>query len=1661
MNPERYQQVSRLYNAALELNSGKRVAFLDVACGDDEELRREVESLLAAHRRVGNYFAAPALKVAAGLLAAQQAPSLTGRSISHYQVISQLGSGGMGEVYLALDTRLGRRVALKLLPKEFTQDQERVKRFEQEARAASALNHPNIITIYEIRWAEERHFIVTEYIEGQTLREQMTSGPMRIGAALEIAIQVASALLAAHEVGIVHRDIKPENIMVRRDGLVKVLDFGLAKLTEQRSTTKTPAVAESESSDIAVISTVPGMVMGTPQYMSPEQVRGVGMEARSDIFSLGIVLYEMVAGRRPFTGRTPSDVLAAILEREFLPLAQCVPGIPSDMERIVRKALAKNLEERYQVVEEMRLDLKNLHRELEAIALEPYIPCPQCTQGNPAAHAFCCRCGASLRKQKRENWRNLSHLPLPPSTTPPLFLRKPCPGCGKELDQGALICGQCGHRFADLQYVTETLALQDPPAVSVEETQPIPPPEGERRQAAVVSSILAGFMALVEHLPPKEVELVVGKVRSSIVEIVQRHGGTVTQFTGGGMTALFGIPTAYEDDFVRAVKASLEFHAEVREMTAELERGLGHEVRMCTGVTTGPVITQLQSSSGDKYRVTGDTLLVAAKLAAQAEPDEVLVGEETRRLVAPFFKTETGEPLPLKLKSAPVMTYRVLCESGAQTKLEAAQALGLTQYTGREKELITLQTLYNKALKGEGQFVTIVGEAGAGKSRLLLELRRSLGEAPATTLQGRCQSYGGNIPYQPFIDVLRDALNLQEGDSPARLVSEAISGIRAIDPDLEIYIPLCLHLLSLASNEHALPGHLQGEDLHLAILEALSAIFTLRTKCGLVLMLLEDWHWADEGSEKALKKLVGMAASYPLIIVVTCRPERSFNWAFLNHHTELHLGPLDASSSISIVKSILEADVLPEGLGDLLYRRTGGNPFFIEEVCRTLIENGRVQILNRRVILNSSLEEFDLPDTVQAVIRARLDRLDRETLRVLCHASVIGQEFNRPILERTFESRHQLSHCLENLQALGLIHQVRVLPEATYHFNHMLTQEVAYDSMLLHQRRSLHEAVGQAIEDLSRDRIEERLDLLAYHFSRAENWAKAVHYAREASERAVRLIRFSEALGMLEKVEGWLSKLPESKATMVEVLLEQERLCETLGLRERQQALIDRFLSLLDPVSDQALLAEVYIRQGELYALLKRFAEAERLLSESLAIRQSLSDRVGERRALRSLGFLCWQQGRNEEALAYNQSALDVDKAMNDATGYMQDLTNIGTVLRTQGEPEKALEALKESIQISVALGRLHFEVYALGIIANVYRDLGEIEKAVECLQRGLEVARQNRMPFAQIINMRNLASMCGEQGWVEECLRLRQELVSLVRSLDIKSELAQALNDYGHRLLEIGRVEDARPPLLEAAELFSRLGEKEKELLTLTSLARIYEQSADGYARYLATWQRIRDLQKERREPAEGNAALKERARQVRQAGDQHSALRYYQEALDLAAETGDAAQQGDLLNTMGIIEWERANYSRALQHYERARQIFEELNDPIHAGLMLNCIGVTLKAIGRLDEALCRLEEAIRVHRASGEKLFEGHALAAMGDVLSELGLLEEAADHYRGSLELRREVGDRQGEGWMLHHLSKIYAAQGAPDRARDLLGQSLAIAGDIGSEQLKQACIQLQV
>lgn len=360
---ERWRQIDDLYHAALEQDANQRAAFVDQTCGSDAELRQEVLSLIASHEQAGDFIADPAFKVAARALARDRAESFVGRTLGHYQILAALGTGGMGEVYLAEDKRLGRRVALKLLPAYFKEDSERLRRFEQEARSASALNHPNIITIYDIADTDLTPFIATELIEGETLREHMLNRVMKLDEVLDIATQVAAALAAAHEVGVVHRDIKPENIMLRsRDRIVKVLDFGVAKLGPLPD-----RVLSAEPLTHVTVQTQPGLVMGTLQYMSPEQARGLEVDARTDLWSLGVVLYEMITRRIPFTGDSPADLTHSILEMEPPPLAS-YGEVHTELTRIIGKALFKDRRARYQTAEEMALDLERLAQELDAEA---------------------------------------------------------------------------------------------------------------------------------------------------------------------------------------------------------------------------------------------------------------------------------------------------------------------------------------------------------------------------------------------------------------------------------------------------------------------------------------------------------------------------------------------------------------------------------------------------------------------------------------------------------------------------------------------------------------------------------------------------------------------------------------------------------------------------------------------------------------------------------------------------------------------------------------------------------------------------------------------------------------------------------------------------------------------------------------------------------------------------------------------------------------------------------------------------------------------------------------------------------------------------------------------------------------------------------------------
>ena len=654
--------------------------------------------------------------------------------------------------------------------------------------------------------------------------------------------------------------------------------------------------------------------------------------------------------------------------------------------------------------------------------------------------------------------------------------------------------------------------------------------EGERRQATVLFSDLSGYTAMNERLDPEEVRGIVGRIKAEAVRIVEGHGGIVNQFVGDEVMALFGVPHAHEDDPLRAVRAARDLHAMVRAMGPLVESRIGAPLCLHSGISTGLIVTGTGDRRDGTFGVTGDAVNTGARLASHAEADMVLVSEEIQRVIADYFQTEPLVPVELKGKADRVTPYRVSGQTGIASRFEAAAQRGFTAYAGREIELAMLNAALAKTCKGHGQFVTVMGEPGIGKSRLLFEFRHSVPRGEVSVVTGYCQSYGTDTPYLPMVDALRRGLRMDEAKSADALHDHTVAAVLAISPALERYLPQYLHLLSIPSDVHKISATLQGDALRRSFEEALAALITEKARRQPMVLIHEDWHWADEASDSALKHLCGLIPHHALLVVVTYRPEYERKWAHPQNYYPLVLQPLVEQDTAAMLRAVWKAESLPEGLAVQVHARTGGNALFNEEVARGLAEDGKVAVESGRAVLTGALEDLHLPDTVHAVIRARVDRLDAESHEVLRLASVLGREFALPLLEKLHPAPRRVPAALEMLTRQDLVHPLRVVPEPTYLFKHALVQDVVYDTLLLSQRKQLHAQTGTAIEALCADRLEEHYEALADHYSKSDNTSKSIEYLEKAGNKAASYSSLQDARSYCQRTVALLDSINETRS---------------------------------------------------------------------------------------------------------------------------------------------------------------------------------------------------------------------------------------------------------------------------------------------------------------------------------------------------------------------------------------------------------------------------------------------------------------------------------------------------------------------------------------------------
>jgi class 3 adenylate cyclase/tetratricopeptide (TPR) repeat protein len=1264
--------------------------------------------------------------------------------------------------------------------------------------------------------------------------------------------------------------------------------------------------------------------------------------------------------------------------------------------------------------------------------------CPECQFENPTGINFCGECGAKLEKL--------------------------CPSCNSANPLNFKFCGGCGHNLILVREISEQKSeYENPPSRSStkKSSSDVAPLEGERKHVTVLFSDLTGYTVMSEKLDPEEVKEITSQVFGEIAKIVGKYDGFIEKYAGDAVMALFGVPQAHEDDPVRAIKAAREIHAAVNAISPKFEENIGQPLEMHSGINTGLVVTGNVDMEKGTHGVVGDTINLASRLADLAKPGEIIVSLATRQLSAPHFKVKRIKPVTIKGKAQPISVYRVEKELGIATLFDASAKHRLTVYNGREKELKALHSCLEKTVVGKGQFVTIVGEAGAGKSRLVYEFQNSIDKNKVKVWQGHCQSFWSGTNYFPFINMLSQGLHLWEEKKSKDVHEIAVSSICAINRELEKYLPFYLNLLSIPSEEYPLPDHIEGQELKNTFQDAIAAISIIRSEMQPLVLILEDWQWVDQASESALKHLVSVIGTHPLMVVTIYRPINSSKWGNWSYHTPMVLKPLGSLHSKNIVKSVFGVEHLPEELMELIITRTGGNPFFVEEVCHSLIESGVIEVHEaKQAILTQALEALTIPDKVQAIISTRFDRLDpdaKETLRI---ASVVGRRFERQILEKTYRGKLLLSQVLKKLMALEMIQQTRVFPEAEYWFRHALTKEVVYNSLLLQRRKVLHGLVGKIIEEIYPDKIEENINLLQYHFSLAENWAKAIHYGRLSAEKALKLSQFHEAVTLFDHVLKWLLQIPENRLrleTQIGILLQKERLYETLGQRDQQQKVIDKLISLVQPEKDQALLAEIYMRQGDLYTQLGNYDEAERVLNSSINNWRSLSDVIGESRCLRSMGFLRWHQGQYKEAIKCNEEALDIDRQREDLMAIATDLTNLGSVWRNFGRPKRSLKCLEEALKIYETKQKPVKQAFTLYSIANVHREQDAIDRALTQYRRAHEIFKQYHDRVMSSRAVAGIASIYREQGKIHEGLDLYKDVVKVTREINFRQGLSHALRAAGEMLLSLDKPRQALDHLLESTEVFAELKDKESGAEVWEKIGDIYEEKLDEHEKAIGAWKRTKELQIMLNDYCSAIETLEKMAQLARQQfSESELALKYFHDALDIAVKIGNRKREGKLLNTIGIIEWHQKAYDVALKHYEKAFKIYHELKDPAHKGLMLNSIGITLHKLGHYEEALDRLQKAVVMNRQAKEQLLEGHGLAAMADIYHDLGEHEQAIYNYQASFEIRQKIGDLNGQGWMLHSLALVYSDQDLYDKAGDYLTQAQTIAEECDDMELHHAC-----
>jgi class 3 adenylate cyclase/tetratricopeptide (TPR) repeat protein len=975
--------------------------------------------------------------------------------------------------------------------------------------------------------------------------------------------------------------------------------------------------------------------------------------------------------------------------------------------------------------------------------------CPQCSHDNPDGVKFCGECGTRVDSR--------------------------CPSCGMDNPPANKFCHQCGQalapppapaaRFASPQsYTPRHLAEKILTARTAL--------EGERKQVTVLFADVSGFTSLSERLDPEEVHQLMNRAFELMLGEVHRYEGTINQFLGDGVMALFGAPIAHEDHAQRAVHAALGMQRVLQGYGAELQRTQGITFRIRLGLNTGLVVV---ASIGDNlrmdYTAVGDTTNLAARMLNLAEPDQIVMAEDTHRAVSGYFVTRLLGARAIKGKAEPVKAYEVVRARGPRTRLEVGAERGLTPFVGREPELTLLQECWTEARAGRGQVVFLMGEAGIGKSRLLLEFQRHLADEPVTWLTGRCISYGKEMAYLPIIDLLKHNFQIEEGDDDATISAKIELGMGALGAGLQPAIPHIKYLLSIPPGDDAVL-HLDAQQRRLKLFEALRAMTLQGGQLRPLVLVVEDLHWIDKTSEEVLLHLADSIAAARVLLIMTYRPGYQNPFGERTYATRIGLRALSDHDSLRLAAGMLAMAEFPPELRDLIVRKAEGNPFFLEEVLKSLLEVGALRQRDGRYVLTKRVSEIYVPDAIQDVIMARIDRLEEVPKKALQLASVIGREFTVRLLERISDVHAQLERFLQELKVLEFIYERSFYPELAYMFKHALTHDVAYNSLLMQRRKELHRLVALAIEDLYAERLPESYEMLAYHYERGEVWEKALEYLVKAGQKA------QQAYANQEAREHYSRALD---------------ICERLG-------------EAVEPATRMTL----YAGKGAVHLLLSEFRASIEAHQRLLEVARQLGDRHKEAEALYQIGFGFFWAHEFEKALEFSYQAQTLASEISNKNILAASLFVIAFVHAVTGKLDEAACSLEEALRVSREAGEKGREGFNLILLGMLHSWKGEYEQALRLLEQGFTIGQAHDLQLVVIWIVWERGLTHAGKGEYAAALGALQDALALSDRLSDKVFKCRVLNTLGWVYGELYNLEAAIRYNREGAEASYKIGDPE-----------------------------------------------------------------------------------------------------------------------------------------------------------------------------------------------------------------------------------------------------------